>query len=73
MKRRRDWIVVAVVAALLAVGVVLVGTAMPGIVRDLSGLALYSWPFTAYLISSTVATLVFGKISDSSGRKPMRR
>ena len=30
MKRRRDWIVVAVVAALLAVGVVLVGTAMPG-------------------------------------------
>ena len=30
MRKRRDWIVVAVIAVLLAAGVVLVGTAVPG-------------------------------------------
>jgi EmrB/QacA subfamily drug resistance transporter len=52
-----------------AMDTTIVGTAMPKIVRDLSGLALYSWPFTAYLICSTVATLIFGKLSDSWGRR----
>jgi EmrB/QacA subfamily drug resistance transporter len=52
-----------------AMDTTIVATAMPRIARDLSGLALYSWPFTAYLISSTVATLVFGRLSDSWGRK----
>jgi MFS family permease len=52
-----------------ALDTTIVGTAMPGIIRDLSGLGLYSWPFTAYLISSTVATLIFGKLSDSWGRR----
>lgn len=52
-----------------ALDTTIVSTAMPEIVKDLSGLALYSWPFTAYLISSTAATLVFGKLSDSWGRR----
>ncbi len=52
-----------------ALDTTIVSTAMPKIARELSGLALYSWPFTAYLICSTVATLVFGKLSDSWGRR----
>jgi EmrB/QacA subfamily drug resistance transporter len=53
-----------------ALDTTIVGTAMPKIARELSGMGLYSWPFTAYLICSTVATLVFGKLSDSWGRRP---
>jgi EmrB/QacA subfamily drug resistance transporter len=52
-----------------ALDTTIASTAMPKIVKDLSGLALYSWPFTAYLISSTAATLVFGRLSDSWGRR----
>jgi EmrB/QacA subfamily drug resistance transporter len=52
-----------------ALDTTIVSTAMPKIVRDLSGLSLYSWPFTAYLICSTIATLIFGKLSDSWGRR----
>ena len=54
-----------------ALDTTIVGTAMPGIVRDLSGMGMYSLPFTAYLICSTVATLIFGKLSDSWGRRNM--
>jgi EmrB/QacA subfamily drug resistance transporter len=46
-----------------------VGTAMPSIARELSGMGLYSWPFTSYLIFSTVATMIFGRLSDSWGRR----
>jgi EmrB/QacA subfamily drug resistance transporter len=52
-----------------ALDTTIVSTAMPKIARELSGLGLYSWPFTAYLICSTVATLIFGKLSDSWGRR----
>jgi EmrB/QacA subfamily drug resistance transporter len=46
-----------------------VGTAMPAIIRDLQGLDLYSWPFTAYLLASTLAIPVFGKLADQAGRR----
>jgi EmrB/QacA subfamily drug resistance transporter len=52
-----------------AMDTTIVSTAMPKMARDLSGLALYAWPFTAYLICSTIATLVFGKLSDIWGRR----
>jgi EmrB/QacA subfamily drug resistance transporter len=52
-----------------ALDTTIVGTAMPGITRDLGGMGLYSWPFTAYLVCSTVATMVFGKLSDAWGRR----
>lgn len=46
-----------------------VGTAMPRLVRDLGGLNLYSWPFTIYLLTSTLAIPVFGKLADQLGRR----
>ena len=46
-----------------------VGTAMPRIIADLGGMALYSWVFTAYMLSSTILIPVFGKLSDIFGRK----
>jgi EmrB/QacA subfamily drug resistance transporter len=49
----------------------IVGTAMPRIVGDLQGMNLYAWPFVAYMLCSTIAIVLFGKISDIHGRKPI--
>ncbi len=48
----------------------IVSTAMPRIIADLGGLSFYSWVFTAYLLTSTAAVPIFGKLSDVYGRKP---
>lgn len=46
-----------------------VATAMPTIASQLGGLAQYSWVFTAYLLTSTTLVPVFGKLSDTYGRR----
>lgn len=46
-----------------------VSTALPKIASDLNGLSKYSWVATAYLLTSAVATPLYGKISDMFGRK----
>lgn len=48
-----------------------VSTAMPTIVGELGGIHLYSWVFTAYLLTSTVMVPIFGKLADLYGRKPI--
>jgi len=47
----------------------IVATAMPHIVRQLNGLSLYSWVFTAYMLTSTVTIPIYGKLSDVFGRR----
>lgn len=47
----------------------IVGTAMPTIVGEFGGLARYTWVTTAYIITSTISTLVLGKLSDLYGRR----
>ncbi len=47
----------------------IVGTAMPTIVGEFGGLARYTWVTTAYVITSTISTLVLGKLSDLYGRR----
>jgi EmrB/QacA subfamily drug resistance transporter len=47
----------------------IVATALPTIVGDLGGLDHLSWVVTAYLLTSTTSTLLYGKISDLYGRK----
>ena len=66
-------ITVAVMLAtfLAALDTSVVGTAMPTIIGELGGLALYSWVFSAYLLTSTTAVPVFGRLSDRYGRKPV--
>lgn len=48
----------------------IVGTALPRIVAQLHGLALYSWVVTGYIVSSAVMTPIAGKLGDLFGRKP---
>ncbi|OXM53664.1 MFS transporter [Amycolatopsis thailandensis] len=47
-----------------------VATAMPTMVADLDGLALYAWPFTTFLVASVVATVLSGRLGDRKGPAP---
>jgi EmrB/QacA subfamily drug resistance transporter len=47
----------------------IVGTALPRITSDLGGLDKLSWVVTAYMLTSTSSTPLWGKISDLYGRK----
>ncbi len=47
----------------------IVSTAMPTIVGDLGGFKRYTWATTAYVVASTISTLVLGKLSDLYGRR----
>ena len=49
----------------------IVGVALPKITSDLGGLDKLSWVVTAYLLTSTAATPLWGKISDLLGRRPI--
>lgn len=48
-----------------------VATAMRTIADDLQGLQLQAWVTTAYLITSTVSTPIYGKLGDIFGRRKM--
>ena len=48
-----------------------VGTAIRTIGDDLHGLDQQAWVTTAYLITSTIATPIYGKLSDLFGRRPL--
>ncbi|MFG2991296.1 DHA2 family efflux MFS transporter permease subunit [Streptomyces sp. NPDC048257] len=47
----------------------IVSTALPTIVSDLGGMAHLSWVVTAYMLASTAATPLWGKLGDQYGRK----
>jgi EmrB/QacA subfamily drug resistance transporter len=49
----------------------IVGVALPKITSELGGLGKLSWVVTAYLLTSTAATPLWGKISDLLGRRPI--
>ena len=57
--------------SLAALDTTIVGTAMPSIVGKLGGFSLYSWVFSAYLLTSTTTVPIYGKLADLYGRKPL--
>ncbi|WP_079008154.1 MFS transporter [Streptomyces sp. XY431] len=54
---------------LAALDQTIVSTALPTIVSDLGGLEHLSWVVTAYMLASTAATPLWGKLGDMYGRK----
>ena len=54
---------------LAALDQTIVATAMPTVAGELNGLEQISWVLTAYLLSSTVVLLIYGKLGDQFGRK----
>ncbi|NYD47078.1 EmrB/QacA subfamily drug resistance transporter [Actinomadura luteofluorescens] len=73
MPKGRDLYVVlgALMLAMLlaALDQTIVSTALPTIVSELGGLNHLSWVVTAYLLSSTASTPLWGKLGDQYGRK----
>ena len=69
---RKKWLVVIAVdmaMALAALDNTVVGTAMPTVVASLGGLGLFNWVFSIYLLTSTAALPIFGRLSDLFGRR----
>jgi EmrB/QacA subfamily drug resistance transporter len=72
-KRRKMLITLATLVGtfLAALDSTVVGTAMPTVIGELGGLSLYPWVFATYLLAATVTGPIFGKLSDTYGRKPV--
>src|SRR5690625_4536465 len=72
-KLNKPFILVSVMLGmfLAAIEATIVATAMPTIVADLGGFSSYSWVFSAYLLTNAATILIFGKLSDIIGRKPV--
>ncbi|WP_338751377.1 MDR family MFS transporter [Bacillus sp. FJAT-52991] len=70
---KRSFVLVAVILAMFmgAIEATIVSTAMPAIVADLGGFSLYSWVFSSYLLMNAATVLIYGKLSDIYGRKPV--
>ena len=49
----------------------IVATALPRIVSELGGLSHLSWVVTAFLVASTATTPLYGKLSDTFGRRAL--
>ena len=71
--RARFEILGAIMLALFlgALDQTIVGPVLPRISTELNGASLYVWVVTSYLVTSTAAIPVYGKLSDYFGRKPM--
>jgi EmrB/QacA subfamily drug resistance transporter len=70
-ERRRRLIVAGVMLSifLAAMESTVVATAMPRVVASLGGLEIYSWVFSAFLLTSTVTMPLWGRLSDLLGRR----
>jgi multidrug resistance protein len=70
---RRGAVVAALMLsmALAALDATIVSTAVPQIVGDLGGFSVFSWLFSGYLLAVTVTLPLYGKLSDTFGRKPV--
>ncbi|MDM7830001.1 MDR family MFS transporter [Cellulomonas edaphi] len=56
---------------LAALDQTIVATSIRTIGDDLNGLSLQAWVTTAYLLTATISTPLYGKLSDIYGRKPL--
>jgi EmrB/QacA subfamily drug resistance transporter len=70
---QRRWILAALMMTMMlaAMDTTIVSTAIPQIVGDLGGFALFSWVFSIYLLAQTVTIPIYGKLADVFGRKPV--
>ncbi len=72
-KTNRPIVLAAIMMAMFmgAIEGTIVSTAMPAIVGELGNFSLYSWVFSSYLLMNTVTVLIYGKLADLFGRKPV--
>ena len=72
-KTKRPLVVASIVLAtfMVAIEATIVATAMPRIVGQLGGFTYYSWVFSAFLLAQSTTTVIYGKLSDVFGRRPI--
>jgi EmrB/QacA subfamily drug resistance transporter len=70
---RRSLVLVSIMLStfMVAMEATIVATAMPRIVGVLGGFEYYTWVFSAYLLAQCTMMLIFGKLSDMFGRRPV--
>lgn len=56
---------------LVAIDSTILATAVPSIVSDLGGFALFPWLFSIYLLAQAVSVPLYAKLADTVGRKPL--
>jgi EmrB/QacA subfamily drug resistance transporter len=54
-----------------AIEATIVATAMPSIVATLGDFEIFSWVFTAYLLTQAATVPIYGRLADLYGRKPI--
>ncbi|SAI51847.1 transport transmembrane protein [Bordetella ansorpii] len=62
---------VAATVVLVAFDSTIVSTTLPRVAAALNGMALYAWVGTGYLLATAVSILIFGRLGDMYGRKPL--
>src|SRR5699024_12169999 len=72
-KTRRPLVLISLIIAMFMAAIegTIVATAMPSIVGDLGGFSLYIRVFSSFLLMNAVTPMIFGKLSDLFGRKPI--
>jgi EmrB/QacA subfamily drug resistance transporter len=69
----RPLVLISLMLALFmaAVEATVVSTAMPRIIGALGGFPLYSWVFSAFLLPQAITAILYGKLADLYGRRPV--
>ncbi|MHA0856952.1 MDR family MFS transporter [Paenibacillus sp. CMAA1364] len=71
-EKKKMTIMIAIMVAMFfsAINQTIIGVAMPRIIASLGGMEYLTWAITIYLLTTAVATILVGKLSDIYGRKP---
>ena len=62
---------IAASAVVVAFDSTIVSTSLPKVSQALDGMALYAWVGTGYFLASAVSIMIFGRLGDLFGRKPL--
>lgn len=62
---------IAATVVLVAFDSTIVTTTLPRVAQALDGMALYAWVGSGYLLSTAASIMIFGRLGDIFGRKPL--
>ena len=62
---------VAVTVSIVAFDATIISTILPQVARSLGGMSLYAWAGTGYFLACAVTIMIFGRLGDLYGRKPL--
>lgn len=65
------WILIGIMLSLLlsSMDSTVVSTSMKKIIESIGGMSQYAWPFTMYVLCSTLAIIICGGLADIYGHK----